>query len=588
QITATSVGTYDVRIRRGTTWSVWSPIPVVIKLKAATVPPDITVVGTMSKVLPSVDTVSGVDLMVPAGYASYVWQKEGSTTTLGTSNTFRATTPGNYRVRVTEQYGCSSEFSAPFTVINANGPNKPEPATNLSVATLSKTSLQLNWTDNAGAAFNETSYEIYQANQPGGPYKLVAYAPQNATSYTLNGLNSNSTYYYVLRAINNTAASAKSNEASGLTDKDSQAPTAPGNLVVTNVTKNSVSLSWSASADDVGVTKYEIYVNGVLNYNTTETSFTVSNLTYKQPYSFKIQARDFAGNKSLFSNQVAAQPLTKGLEYKHYTFTGTWNSFPNLNTLSPVATGTTPNVSIAPRVQNDNFAFLWEGFIKIPVSGTYYFRTNSDDGSMLYLGALNGTTSPYTFSGPATVDNNGLHGGQDRTSAPLNLTAGIYPIAITFYEQGGGESMRVTWRTPQTGTSYVDIPDSVFNEQGAIAALIPAAPSNISVTPLSYKSIRVNWSDNSNNETGFEVYRSETNLSGFTVVGTTAANATSFTDTGLVANKKYYYKVKAVNEYGESDFVKPALNVDYAYYQINGMSVLRLCLVFIFCQKEFV
>ena len=107
-----------------------------------------------------------------------------------------------------------------------------------------------------------------------------------------------------------------------------------------------------------------------------------------------------------------------------------------------------PNVALTPRTQNDNFSFLWEGQIIIPVSGTYNFRTNSDDGSRLWLGSLNGSASPYTFSGTPLVNNDGLHGTQNATSANITLTAGVYPIAIAFYEQGGGESMTVSWRTP--------------------------------------------------------------------------------------------------------------------------------------------
>ena len=43
---------------------------------------------------------------------------------------------------------------------------------------------------------------------------------------------------------------------------DTQAPTAPANLAVTGVTSNSISLNWTASTDNVGVTGYRIYRNG--------------------------------------------------------------------------------------------------------------------------------------------------------------------------------------------------------------------------------------------------------------------------------------------------------------------------------------
>ena len=47
-----------------------------------------------------------------------------------------------------------------------------------------------------------------------------------------------------------------------VTTGDTQAPTVPTGLVVTSVAPNSVSLSWNASSDDIGVTGYTVYRNG--------------------------------------------------------------------------------------------------------------------------------------------------------------------------------------------------------------------------------------------------------------------------------------------------------------------------------------
>lgn len=85
---------------------------------------------------------------------------------------------------------------------------------------------------------------------------------------------------------------------------DTQAPSQPTNLSVTGSTSSTVSLSWTASTDNVGVSAYEIYVNG--NYTTTTTSTTtvVNGLTPSTTYSFYIIARDAAGNLSTQSNSV--------------------------------------------------------------------------------------------------------------------------------------------------------------------------------------------------------------------------------------------------------------------------------------------
>ncbi|MEI9942595.1 MAG: hypothetical protein WDN26_00070 [Chitinophagaceae bacterium] len=164
---ATEIGVYDVRLQKENVWSDWSRVPVEIKIKTATVSPTIATPG-MSGVIPALDTNS-VTMQVPLGYTSYLWQKADGSTVLSTSNTLNVSEPGSYVVKVSEQYGCSSSFSAPFTVVNANGPNKPDAPSGLSATVLSKTSIKLDWNQNPAPQYNETNFEIYQALQPGWP-----------------------------------------------------------------------------------------------------------------------------------------------------------------------------------------------------------------------------------------------------------------------------------------------------------------------------------------------------------------------------------------------------------------------------------
>jgi len=563
------IGVYSARIRKGSVWSEWSRTPVEIKVKEPTVPPTIAVSGLMSKVLPPLDDNTGVTLRVPENYISYQWEKVGNSTSLGNTNTLYATSPGDYRVKVSEPFGCASEFSSSFTVIDANGPNKPDPAINLIITPFSKTSLKLDWSDNPVPTNDETNFEVYQANEANGSYTLIAIVNANVLTYTAIGLNANTSYYFKVRAINNTGAAPASNTATGKTLADLVPPTAPTNLAIVGSTRSSISLSWTAATDDVGVTKYDVYVNGIKSYVTTQTQFTAYTLQFGQTYNFAIKARDLADNVSPFSNQVTGQALLMGLPYKYYTFTGTWNNLPNFTTLTPVTTGVMPNVALTPRTQNDNFAFLWEGYINIPVTGTYYFRTNSDDGSRLWLGTLNGTGSPYSFSGTPTVNNDGLHGTQDRTSAALNLTAGIYPIAIAFYEQGGGEAMTVRWRTPLSGTNYDIIPSSAFGDSPIVLGGPPAAPSGLLATAVSFNQIDLSWADNSADETGFEIWRSTSINSGFTTVGVAPVNATSYSDLNLNPNTTYYYQLRTIGQYGESQLVGN-VNVVQANWKFNN------------------
>jgi len=56
-----------------------------------------------------------------------------------------------------------------------------------------------------------------------------------------------------------------------MSDIDNQNPTAPQNLTISNITDSSLDLSWSAATDNVGVTNYKLYSDGI--YNQTINSF---------------------------------------------------------------------------------------------------------------------------------------------------------------------------------------------------------------------------------------------------------------------------------------------------------------------------
>lgn len=93
---------------------------------------------------------------------------------------------------------------------------------------------------------------------------------------------------------------------------DTQAPTAPTNLATSNPTSNTISLSWTASTDNVGVTGYDIYKDGVLYSTVTGTTATVSGLNPSTTYNFYVIAKDAAGNASPASNTASGTTLAGG------------------------------------------------------------------------------------------------------------------------------------------------------------------------------------------------------------------------------------------------------------------------------------
>ncbi|MFJ6211734.1 discoidin domain-containing protein [Streptomyces sp. NPDC092296] len=89
---------------------------------------------------------------------------------------------------------------------------------------------------------------------------------------------------------------------------DNQPPSTPAGLQATGHTGTTVTLSWSAATDNVGVTAYRVYrVTGSSRTelgSTGATTFTVTGLTPATAYTFCVTAQDAAGNASGASNTV--------------------------------------------------------------------------------------------------------------------------------------------------------------------------------------------------------------------------------------------------------------------------------------------
>jgi tartrate-resistant acid phosphatase type 5 len=83
----------------------------------------------------------------------------------------------------------------------------------------------------------------------------------------------------------------------------------------------------------------------------------------------------------------------------------------------------------------------------------------------------------------------------------------------------------------------------------------PAAPSGLSASVAGTTQINLTWTDNANNETGFNIERcSGSGCSNFTQINQTGADVTSFSDSGLSAGTTYRYRVRAFNGSGNSGY----------------------------------
>lgn len=158
---------------------------------------------------------------------------------------------------------------------------------------------------------------------------------------------------------------------------DTSPPTVPTNLSGSPLSASSIYLSWTASTDNVGVTEYQVYRNGVPIDTTQDTTYTDTGLTPSTQYSYQVSASDAAGNSSALTSaaqvttnantapswSTSAQSLTIGVAYSlalssvcsdvdghALTFTQVSGTLPAGLTFSNGVVSGTPTTAQAPSV----------------------------------------------------------------------------------------------------------------------------------------------------------------------------------------------------------------------------------------------
>lgn len=91
------------------------------------------------------------------------------------------------------------------------------------------------------------------------------------------------------------------------------------------------------------------------------------------------------------------------------------------------------------------------------------------------------------------------------------------------------------------------------------AAPPPTAPSSLTATANGTTAINLSWTDNSNNETGFKLERKTGSGGTYAEIASSiAANATSYSNTGLTAGTTYFYRLRSYNASGNSSYSNEA------------------------------
>jgi titin len=105
--------------------------------------------------------------------------------------------------------------------------------------------------------------------------------------------------------------------------------------------------------------------------------------------------------------------------------------------------------------------------------------------------------------------------------------------------------------TPNSSPTPPATPNPTPTPTPPPSAGAPAAPTNLTIRSGGARTIELNWTDNSTNETGFQVERSTDGKTFYRLAGTAG---THNRNTDLAPGKRYYYRVYAVNAAGKSGY----------------------------------
>ncbi|MDB6026402.1 MAG: repeat-containing protein [Verrucomicrobiales bacterium] len=459
-------------------------------------------------------------------------------------------------------------------------PNPPTAPSGLAAATVNATQIDLSWTDNSG---NETSFVVARSETSGGAYTDIATLGANVAGYSDTGLTANTTYYYVVRASNIGGSSANTAEAAGTTLPN--APGVPSGLAASTISATQIDLSWTDnSSNETGFVVARSATSGgsytdIVTLGVNVTSYSDTNLIANTAYYYVVRASNTGGDSA------------NSVEGSATTLPNPPSAPSGLTALTISATQI--NLSWADNSSNETGFVVarsatsggpYTDIVTLGVNATSYNDTGLTANTTYYYvvrASNTGGDSANDVQASATTLPNA-------PTAPSGLSASTVSasqIDLSWADNSSNETSFVVGRSASSGGPYNDIATlganvTGYSDSGLIAntayyyvvrasntggdsansgqatattlPLPPAAPSGLNASTVSATQLNLSWSDNSANETGFTVARSTVNGGPYSDIVTAAANATSYSDSGLTANTTYYYVVRASNTGGSS------------------------------------
>ena len=456
----------------------------------------------------------------------------------------------------------------------------PTAPSGLSATALSATEIRLNWTD---ASNNETGFQIDRSPNGTSGWTQIGTVNANVATYTNSGLSPSTTYYYRVRSNNSAGSSGNSNVANATTPVTP--PAAPSFLSATTLSSSQIRLNWTDNASNETGFQIDRSANGTTGWTQIATvgsnvvTYTNTGLTSSTTYFYRVRAANAGGtsaNTDVVSatTAIAVPSAPSGLSATALSSTEirlNWTDNSNNETgfeIDRSANGTSGWTQIG-TVGANVATFNNTG---LTPSTQYFYRVRSVNagGASANSGTANATTSIAPPAAPSALTTTPLSTTQIRLNwtdnannesgfqidRSANGTTGWTQIATvgsnvtTYTNTGLTAATTYFYRVRANNSAGVSANTDVVSGTTLIAA--PSAPSSLTATALSSTEIRINWTDNSNNETSFQIDRSANGTTGWTQIGTVGSNVTTYTDTGRAPSTQYFYRVRAANSGGAS------------------------------------
>jgi hypothetical protein len=315
----------------------------------------------------------------------------------------------------------------------------------------------------------------------------------------------------------------------------SVAPAAPSNLVAQSVTTSDVKLAWQDNSNNEGSFVIERSTDGQMfarvgNTAANVATFTETGLTAGTSYWYRVSAANAAGASGYsaavkVTTAAAPQPEPDPNPNPNPTLAVTSLTLINADNGQAIMTltdGATLDLAALP-TRNLN--------VRANVSGT------TGSVQFVYDGSVFRTESgaPYALAGDTGT---GYYA--------WTPTEGAHTLKATPYTQRAGAG--------EAGTA-VTVRFTVTDNP--VAPTLPAAPTGLAASTASASQVNLAWTDASSNESGFKIERSTDGVN-FTQIAAVGANVKTYASTGLAAETKYHYRVRAYNAAGNSAYTAVA------------------------------